>query len=302
MGLAETSLAAAFVSAAGIDDGLYLGERGSNRFPSELLDAAESGIEELWEYLRTNDPPSNGDRPDTDTEDEGEGTGQNSREAVESLAGEAATETQIALEEPTAELGRFLDDQALPLDPEHEAYLRIQLDTIRLQLRLPEPDRFVVERCLALIVARLAEIGQVGSGVRALLEELGAEPPELVDTIVETMQAMTAEIVESWGQLGSDDQAGPIESVGTQADTLTDALDEVSASISDVQESIEDIRTELDRKPNRPHKVLQAMKTAGTVAGGAKAAEMAVRLRVDQVLLRFYEAISRFWEYWTPFV
>jgi hypothetical protein len=47
-----------FVASARTSDGLYLGERGSNRFPSELLDAAESGIEDLWDYLRTTSPPT----------------------------------------------------------------------------------------------------------------------------------------------------------------------------------------------------------------------------------------------------
>ena len=58
VGLADTALGAVFVSSLTANEGLHLGERGSNRFPSELLDAAESDIEDLWEYLRSNDPPT----------------------------------------------------------------------------------------------------------------------------------------------------------------------------------------------------------------------------------------------------
>ncbi len=119
----------------------------------------------------------------------------------------------------------MVDDEHVSLDPDVENHLRRQLDTINTQLGGDRPDRFIIERSIRLIVEQLASIGQLGKGARRLLEDLGVEPDELVETTIDGPTALVDTNTSSWGEPNQAQATAPVEQAGRQAETLTADLE-----------------------------------------------------------------------------
>ncbi|MEM7342371.1 MAG: leucine-rich repeat domain-containing protein, partial [Actinomycetota bacterium] len=67
--LSQTTLRSVSVSPTRLAEVLSIG--GANRFPVDLLGAAENGIDALWNYLKTNNPPADEDPVSVDRVDPG---------------------------------------------------------------------------------------------------------------------------------------------------------------------------------------------------------------------------------------
>lgn len=215
------------------------------------------------------------------------------RTAVETLRGEAAQMTRQALESPLGALNQLLDDPSTALDDADEDYLRRQADTLRSQLGGDEPDRFIVERAIKLIVERLALSGYASDGARAVLANLGMEPPELIDETVEKLDALVASVTADWGEPGEENRevAARIASAGERADELIAVVE--GAVLSDEHGS--GLAKILSKAP-----VLLAT-GAATAVGSETTKALWTEYHVGEIVLRFVEAISKLWVHWMSF-
>lgn len=194
--------------------------------------------------------------------------------ALHTLTAEGAAATQAALEQPLAELSRLLDDPGFELDPVSEDKLRRLFGTISLNLSAIEPDRFLIERSISLVITTLVELGGIGAGTRAVLMHLGAEPEALVDGIILTLQAIVEVIVEEWGSEGEVDPGIAIQSAGHLSSELARA-----------------IRIAIEHSPVAAS-LLESESSRGLSQTEARNA------RLDAIVIRTAEAIANFADYW----
>ena len=255
-----------------------------NPFPQDLIDAANQGIDHLWDYLATNQPPPPTEpdppepQPDEPPTDPKPPATPPPRTAVATLTGDAVTITRAALENPLTLINRYLDDTTTPLDPASEDRLRRAAAVINLELGAIEPDRFIVERAIAKIVGKLLEIGRVGPGARSLLQHhLGVESDDLVDRIVTLLQKVAEVIAEQWGRLDNDDPGAPI----VEADNLSKQV------IAELREGL--------AKSERFLKLMELQPGPPELDPELRAA-----LLRDQIVIQLAQAISQFGEHWVP--
>ena len=118
-------------------------------------------------------------------------------EAVATLTGPHIAESKRLLEPVLGQLQLLADDSDSVLSEVDEMYLRAQIETIGAQHRtLDELDATIVTRSIGNIVTRLLQCHSFGPRARALLEELGTEPPEIVEQVIGGINASLEEITK----------------------------------------------------------------------------------------------------------
>ena len=128
-----------------------------------------------------------------------------------------------------------------------------------------------------MVVTKLVELGGgVGEATRRSLLELGAEPEELVDGIVSTLERIVKVIVEEWGAADGDDSGEAIVKAGQVSKGLMDA-----------------IRQAIKQSP-----LTKKLLDVDQVQQSGVGEEERRQLRMETIVIRVAEAISQFAEYW----
>ncbi len=164
------------------------------------------------------------------------------RKRVDSMSGLAQTRVRQELEPIVGHLERVrLDDE--DISAQDDEYLRSQLQTIQVQLRLEsDGDTRIVELALANITRRFADRLLLQTEARAALAAIGI-PEELIDRSLDGLNAQLAAV----GNLGQDD------------------AERDGAAVAGIAKSVTRIEGALDRIENEAS---EAFKAKGGHAGG----------------------------------
>lgn len=228
-----------------------------------------------------------GEQPDT-----------NERHAHETLSPEATIDSAASLEPFTTAAQRLIDSPRPSLDGVDESFIRGELEIIRSQHRVVEgADAFYIRRAVGKIVQRLISRQIIGEQARAVLVDLSAEPPDIIEEIVEAMAETMRHVAASWPDARLDPA---VDSIGA-----AEPLAEVARLAGQLEAAAESASLDLAEEAKR--KFLLGIpdgagKTVGASAvglAGALAVAVSKMPGIDAVVLWLIEAAPRLLDIYT---